>query len=329
MQDIIITANRASSELLGYPSAQLIGMHVNRLFPSQTTQLLSEQENALLRKEPISELSEVPAVRRDGAEILLSLDTRLISEDDQPKGFQHIARDVTEQSRMRATLDQYIRQILTAQEDERKRIARELHDETAQFLLLISQRLDSLASDSTVDLSDDVRTYLEGVRHVTIETLADLRRVTQDLRPRILDDLGLVPALEWLGGDLERQTDLNVSVRINGTQRALRPEIQLLLFRIAQEALSNVRRHAEATQASLVLEQDQDRVRLTVTDNGKGFVLPTRIEDLANEGRLGILGMHERARLLGGTLSVNSEPGKGTVVVAEQPALAPGQAERP
>ncbi len=218
---------------------------------------------------------------------------------------------------MRNTLDGYIRQILTAQEDERKRIAREIHDETVQSLLLASQRLDSLASDPHVDLSSELRSYLVDVREVVVKTLADLRRLTQDLRPRILDDLGLVAALEWLADNTEREHGLRVSVQMPSDWQPFRPEAQLLIFRIAQAALNNVWRHAGASQVSMTLEQVQEKARLTVADNGKGFRVPARIADLADEGKLGILGMYERAKLLDGTVSVCSEQGKGTVVVAE------------
>lgn len=251
-----------------------------------------------MRGEAVTEPYDVSLIRKDGVESILSVSTRLITENGQPLGFQHIARDVTERRRLRDTMNYYIRQVLTAQEEERKRIARELHDETIQSLMHISQRLDSLISDAHGNLSKEVKSYLERMREVVIETLTSLRYLTQDLRPRILDDLGLVAALEWLADDLGKQTDLKVRVEVTGPQKSLRPEAQLLLFRIAQEALSNVRRHAAASQVNILLEHDQDKMKLAVQDNGRGFHVPARIADLAAEGKLGILGMHERARLL-------------------------------
>lgn len=317
LEGVITAANKACVDLMDYSLGELVGMDVHRLFPAQTLDFLRKLEQTLLCGEAASGAHEVQMVTKSGEEITLFLTTRLISENGHPKGFQHIARDITEQRRMRNTLDGYIRQILTAQEDERRRIAREIHDETAQSLLLISQRLDSLASDPLAGLSAELRRYLADVREVVVKTLADLRRLTQDLRTRILDDLGLVAALEWLADNTEREHSLRVSVHMPSAWQPFRPEAQLLIFRIAQEALSNVWRHAGASQVSMTLEQVQEKARLIVADNGKGFRVPARMADLADEGKLGILGMYERARLLDGTVSVRSEPGKGTVVVAE------------
>lgn len=319
LDGVITAANNAWANLTGYSLPDLIGMNVSRLFPPNVLNIITELDQKLLQGDSMIMPLEVRMVRRDGAEIIVSLTNRLISENGQPSGFQHIATDVTERRRMRDTLNYYIRQILIVQEEERKRIARELHDETAQSLLLISQRLDGLTSDPHSNLPGETRTYLEGVRVVVVKTLNNLRHLTQDLRPRILDDLGLVAALEWLADDLEKHTGLKVRVKVAGPQKPLRPEAQLLLFRIAQEALSNVRRHAEATLVDIVLEHGQERVRLTIRDNGKGFHAPVNVADLAAEGKLGILGMYERARLLNGTVSVSSELGKGTIVVASLP----------
>ena len=130
----------------------------------------------------------------------------------------------------------------------------------------------------------------------------------------------LVAALEWLTDDLERQTNIRAEVRVAGVEKSLAPEVQVLAFRIAQAALSNVRRHSEASEANIALEFAQGRIRITIEDNGKGFELPERITDLANLGKLGLLGMQERARLLGGNVSILSAPGHGTTVVAELPA---------
>ncbi len=319
LEGVITAANKASASLIGYSVAELLGTNVNAFFPTHSGNALASTERRLLDGESLVEPYECPLVQRDGTQKVLSLSTRLILEKGQPTGFQHIARDITERRKMRESLDYYIRQVLTAQEEERKRIARELHDDTRQSLLLISQRLDTLASDPDGHLSSDAREYLGGVRTVVLQTLAGLRQLTEDLRPRILDELGLAAALEWLGDDLGRQNETRVTVDVTGTPRPVAPEAELLLFRIAQEALSNVRKHAAATKVRIELAHQQDRVRLSVADDGKGFLVPARVADLAAQGKLGILGMHERARLLNGTVAVHSSPGKGTVVVAELP----------
>ena len=239
-------------------------------------------------------------------------------------------REVQAQTRLREDLHYFVRQVLTAQEDERKRIARELHDETAQALLLTCQRLDGLTSQGRPRLTwRRLQGELHDLRADTVRTLADLRRLTQNLRPRILDDHGLVPALDWLADVLREQYGIEAEVRVVQPLPEQAPETQLLLFRIAQEALHNVGRHSGATRACLSLRSYGDRVRMVVQDNGGGFKLTGALSELANRGKLGLLGMHERARLLGGTLEVQTAPGKGTTIMVELPQGAISGAGRP
>jgi signal transduction histidine kinase len=223
------------------------------------------------------------------------------------------------QKSARETLDYFVRQVLTAQEDERRRIALELHDDTIQALLLSCQRLDGLVSGRGWPLQAEVAEELRDLRASTLQTLADLRRLTQDLQPRIVDDLGLVPALEWLTDELSEQHGIAARVVVSADLPELSQETQLILFRIAQEALRNVGRHSGASRASLSLRGYGDRIRMVVEDDGHGFRLAGGLSDLANRGKLGLLGMHERARLLGGSLQVRTAPGMGTTISVELP----------
>jgi signal transduction histidine kinase len=134
----------------------------------------------------------------------------------------------------------------------------------------------------------------------------------------VLDDLGLLPALELLGDDLEKQ-GIATSFNVIGEARRLMPEVEVMLFRIAQEAMRNLRWHAQASAAELAIEFGNAEVRVSVSDNGCGFRLPQRPGDLASRGKLGLAGMYERARLLGGTLVLKSRQGKGTTVTVEVP----------
>jgi len=144
-----------------------------------------------------------------------------------------------------------------------------------------------------------------------------LRRFSHGLRPGVLDQVGLVSALELLAEELNSEHNISTSLEISGPERRLEPEVELALFRIAQEALSNIRRHSGAKKAEVKLLFTDRRVKLTVSDNGKGFQLPEVLGDLANEGKLGILGMQERTSLFNGKFSVRSVVGKGTVMVVE------------
>jgi two-component system sensor histidine kinase DegS len=215
-------------------------------------------------------------------------------------------------------IQNYVVSILNSQEDERKRIARELHDETAQQLIVLGRRI-----EMAEELSDDELTSeLEYLRDMVDDTLQGVRRFTSDLRPPLLEELGLPRTLEILAGREERDESLRVDVTISGRPRQLLPELELALYRLAQESLSNVRRHAHASHVDLQLTYGQDYVGLEIRDNGVGFKGPTEWSELMKTGRLGLMGIHERARLFGGKATITSEPGQGTLVSILVPLTA-------
>ncbi|TKJ29899.1 MAG: hypothetical protein CEE40_06865 [Chloroflexi bacterium B3_Chlor] len=223
-----------------------------------------------------------------------------------------------ENAQLYESMRSYARQILTAQEEERKRMARELHDDTAQALVVLSRQLDALLSaDSRA--SAGIKQPLEELRQLTAAISRDVRRFSQDLRPSALDDLGLLPTLEALMAKLSEDDGIQAHLEVLGDKRRLSPERELVLFRIAQEALTNVRKHSQATRVVTTVEFGDGMVRMTVTDNGLGFKVPDRPSDLVEMGKLGLTGMLERAQLAGGTLVVRSESGQGTTVVVEIP----------
>jgi signal transduction histidine kinase len=229
--------------------------------------------------------------------------------------------DVTERKNAEERLRNHLQEITRAQEEERRRIARELHDETAQDLIVLLRQVDELMS-SADDLSAESAAILEGLRQKTSKTLEGVHRFSQDLRPSILDDLGLLPALEWLTSDLTKHFDITVEMKVEGKVRRLPPEVELVVFRIAQEALRNVWKHSGATKARVTLKFGDDKAVLTVEDEGQGFELPKRMDDLPVAGKLGLAGMQERAQLIGGKLKLESGPGKGTTVTLEFPVWA-------
>jgi signal transduction histidine kinase len=209
----------------------------------------------------------------------------------------------------------YTRQITRAQEDERKRIARELHDDTIQALIGMSRRLEALAtSGERQQLGRDTIRRIEELEALADNMIRSVRRFSQDLRPATLDDLGLLPALDGLTTDMTERDGIQTDLRVTGTTRRLGPEVELTLFRIAQEALNNVRKHAQATLVTVTVQFTDNDVQMIIQDNGKGFTPPALTGDLAAWGKLGLMGMRERARLLQGILTIHSEPGQGTCV---------------
>ena len=226
---------------------------------------------------------------------------------------QQLQAELTEMSRKvqaaQEGLHDYIGAITAAQEEERLRLARELHDDTIQAVIALKQRV-QIAQTSVKDpASLDALNELE---YLAERTVADVRRMTRALRPIYLEDLGLVTALEMLARETTENNSLDVAFQKSGEEERLPSEVELALYRIAQEALSNVLRHAQATHASVSIHFDREDIRLEVKDDGVGFQVPKSPTDFASSGHFGLLGMRERADLIGGRLEVQSAAEQGT-----------------
>ncbi len=208
------------------------------------------------------------------------------------------------------SLQSYARQVTQAQEDERLRIARELHDETAQELVLLSRKLEQLKGRVGSDQVEEI----DGLLTMTRGTIQAVRRYSRDLRPSVLDDLGLRAAIEMVVEDTGHQLPKGARLQVTGKERRLDGPLELALFRIAQEALRNVEKHSAATKATVELDFGENEINLSVTDDGHGIPAARNMPDLIRSGKLGIVGMKERAELVGGTFELRSDPGGGTRV---------------
>ena len=226
------------------------------------------------------------------------------------------ASRLQEAERREAWRGELLKRVVAAQETERQRIARELHDETGQALTAIGLGLRGASATLRQD-PDRAVGNLRKLEDLVARAIDELQRVIADLRPSHLDDLGLPAALRWYASELQARTHLSVSVEVLGEPWPIGPTVNTALFRVTQEALTNVVRHAEATVAMVFLEYEPDRVRLRVDDNGKGFD-PSVI---ANPDRVswGLLGIEERASLLGGKMVLRSQAGRGTSVEVNIP----------
>lgn len=210
--------------------------------------------------------------------------------------------------------------ILQAQEEERRRVALELHDESSQNLTallvhteILQQSLQVLPAVSlTPETREQLRSGLQQLTHLTQGTLESIRTLALQLRPAILDDLGLYAALRWLAEDCRERLHISVDLRLKSPDpgREYPPLYEITLFRVTQESLTNVARHAQATCVIIELIQDQKRIFLRIHDNGQGY------ETAQRSSGLGISGMQERISLLNGTFDLRSEPGKGTTIEA-------------
>ncbi len=218
-------------------------------------------------------------------------------------------------------LAELVHQLVNAQEKERQRIARELHDETGQKLTALAMGL--AAVDTSLGGGDAAggQRLIHNLREVSNQAITELRNIMSDLRPALLDDLGLVPALRsYVQQFAERHRDIEVILNADRPAKRPAPEYETVLFRVVQEALTNVARHARATQVTVMLEQHSRIARLEVQDNGIGFDPGVPSRHAPGSG-LGLVGMRERVTLVGGSCNIISAPGQGTRIMVELPLV--------
>lgn len=207
------------------------------------------------------------------------------------------------------------------QEEERRRLARELHDGIGQTLTALKNQLEMLERQAPAESGIGAR--LRDSVELAARALAETRELSRLLRPAVLDDLGLLAALRWLARWLEERTGLRVALAIGDVDERLPADLETLVFRVSQEALTNVLKHARVERAELELDRDGDRLRLRIADRGVGFEPAQQ----TGESIGGLRGMRDRVELLGGRFELRSRPGGGTTVEAEIPLLAEGEAE--
>ena len=220
---------------------------------------------------------------------------------------------------MQEQLRRLSRQVLQAQEEERKRISRELHDVIAQILTGINVQLATLKTEATVN-SEDLINNISRTQRLVEKSVDIVHRFALELRPAVLDDLGLIPALLSFMKTFTKKTGIRVSLTAftSGLIKELDSARRTVLYRVAQEALSNVARHAHASRVEANLRRLPDGVCLQIKDNGKSFEVE-RVLQAKKSKRLGLLGMRERVEMVGGQFTVESAPGHGTTIQAHIP----------
>ena len=337
----IIAANEPAARLIGFDPEEIPGgllgydsekvpykldeyglsplpLNVKSFLSEESLSLAREMRDKLLQGHMAVQPYEQQIVRADGTMATVMLTTNLIARDGEPKAFQNIARDISKEKQMQENMRLYIQQITRAQEEESSRIARELHDSTAQELIALLHQIEGLLRDrAKLPLSEAkalwrIHEQIKGI-------LQEVRYFSRDLRPSILDDLGLRAALEWLVEQLETEHKVECHLIVVGQERRLASEAEVMIFRIVQEAIRNIRKHSQASKAEVTVKFERKETTITVKDNGVGFQLLESVGDLTRAGKLGLAGMQERAQLLGGSLSIQSEPGRGTTIVVKAP----------
>jgi PAS domain S-box-containing protein len=307
-----ISVNRAAEALSGYTRDEILGRHFTDFVAKEH---IGHVRDCLLSKlEREGETTyEVEVMAKDGRRVPVEVSSRAIYENGAIVSVQGTARDITERKQAQDTLRMFSRQLIEAQEDERRRIARDLHDQIGQALTAVKMNLYTvqrfcIAPEAAHCLKDNIDAVDEALRLV--------RDLSVDLRPPLLDDLGLATALCWYVDRYEKRAGVTTEVLIelpNQNERFSR-ELETACFRIAQEALTNVARHARATHVLLQLTRTPTTLEMLIRDDGVGFDPAALRKRARRVATLGLVGMQERAHAAGGVLAIHSNLSRGTEV---------------
>jgi signal transduction histidine kinase len=233
--------------------------------------------------------------------------------EERTRELKGLYRQLQERDEWREEL---LRKVITAQEDERKRLARELHDETSQTLSALAMKIETALAAWP---SEPSRDRLVEAKGLTVRTLEELHRLIFDLRPSVLDDLGLLSAIRWYAERHLERRGIAVRCEFSGVPDRLAPELETALFRVCQEAITNIAKHSGAETVLIQCLARDDRISIEIEDDGKGFSPESLPPPAARERGLGLLGMRERVELFGGTLELDSAPGQGTRIAVTVP----------
>jgi signal transduction histidine kinase len=319
----ILYGNRRLGELARAPVEELRGSRFQGLVaPAER----SSFEECLQERTTQNAVREFALVAGDGTPTPVSIAFSVVPLGAHTEGagaevrggatvLMAIITDFTDRKRAEATRLELMKRVISAEDDERRRVARELHDETGQSLTAVLVGLRAIEEQA---ITLDVQSAAQRLRRVAAQTVDDIGRLARGLHPAVLDDLGLAEAVRRHGNDWARSFGIAVDLRLPGPiPHPLPPFVQTTVYRIVQEALTNVARHARAHAVAVELTYEGAMLELVVQDDGVGFDTGTTRREASG---LGLHGMRERVGLLGGSFEIESTPGRGTVVRARVPA---------
>jgi PAS domain S-box-containing protein len=314
----IVLYNRAAEKIFGWSALQVMGRTLDMLMPQRfrgghKAQVRRFGDTGVTSRR-MGDQTVLHGLRANGQEFPIEAS---ISQVETPDGklYTVILRDVTERVRAQQELAAFAAEASGVREQEKSRIARELHDELAQQLTAL--KMDTIWLKDHLATDEKVQAKLGDMLTMLDTSVAAVRRIAADLRPLVLDDLGLVPAIEWLVETFTKRHGIGCALEID-EELELREPYATAVFRIVQESLVNVAKHAQASHVDVHVVLDARELRLSVRDNGRGF----NLDDPRKPQSLGLVGLRERAHLLRGEVRVSSRPGEGTQVEASIP-IAP------
>ncbi len=316
--------NPASERLFGWSSAEVLGKEIPTV-PEEKRNEHIALRSTIMRGETITG-KEVVRKRKDGKNIIISLSASpLFDSEHNPIGISSFHVDITEKKKAEKEREKLFKQITSArnrlkilssklisvQEAEKRNISRELHDEIGQLLTAVKIELQRIKTDSD---SDEIKTLAADCTILVEKSISVVRNLSIELRPSIIDDLGLAASIRWYTDKFSQRTSIPIDAEIKEIDKILSPECGITIFRVCQEALTNIAKHSLADYVRVVLYQNKNFVTLTIEDNGKGFDVQKALRQAAEGKSLGLLNMQERVELIGGKFSMKSLKGSGTSI---------------
>lgn len=253
------------------------------------------------------------------AELKQEIEQRRAVEECLRDSQQTTSKLLAHSRQMQEELRDLSRQLLSAQEAERRKISRELHDVIAQTLTSINMRLAALKVETTAS-TKELHKKIAVTQRLVEKSVDIVHRFARELRPSVLDDLGLIPALQTYLKSYMEDTGIRVTLTVFSGVEQADSDTRTVLYRIAQEALANVSRHAKGSHAEVIIQEVEGLIRMEIKDDGQGFEVDGTTQAKTKNNRLGLLGMRERVEMIGGTFCVESAPGQGTTVRVEVPS---------
>jgi PAS domain S-box-containing protein len=338
----VISWNEGAERIKGYKKEEIIGRDISVFYTAEELQRGEPQNNLSRAREYGRFEIEGERVRKDGSVFWANVVFNAIYDaKGELMGFAKVTRDITERKKLELQLQQFneelegqvkmktaelsrsyqdIRELAShlqdVREEERASIAREIHDELGQQLTGIKMDLSWITKRKTVQDDIELKQKVIIILNLLDTAVKTVRRIATDLRPSILDDLGLIAAIQWQSEEFERRSGISTEFISTMTEFRRSSGIAIGLFRICQESLTNVARHAEASKICISLEEhDNENILLKIEDNGRGF----EVSKIGDKKTLGLLGMRERTLMMGGEFRIESNPGKGTTLFVTIP----------
>jgi len=309
--------NPAFEQLTGFSASEIIGKSTPFPWwpPKERTKLARDFERAL--HTGLRGIRE-RFTKKNGEEFWVKKTFAPVIKNGECQYYLCNWIDITRENKLEANLRYYLSEVHRAQEEESRRLALELHDGVLQALTRLCIDVDEVMVERKID--EETTQQLSSIRSRVMDVMGEIRRVSRQLRPAILDKFGLVPSLEMLVDEIADSGRVQCCFSFTGHQRRLPAEAELQLFRIAQEALNNAVKHSNGSHIDLAIDFRKTKMKLRIADDGDGFELPTVLSDLPQTGKLGLTGLAERTRLLNGQFDIETKAGQGTIISVTVPA---------